>query len=66
MVGFLDLLFLLDLKFVSKDGEVLRFNDIAIYVLKAIGNLFFCLFVCLAFCSYAETGVLKLNMNRDG
>ena len=49
MVGFLDLLFLLDLKFLSKDGEVLRFNDIAIYVLKAIGNLFFCLFVCLFF-----------------
>ena len=50
MVGFLDLLFLLDLKFVSKDGEVLRFNDIAIYVLKAIGNLFFCLFVvCFLF-----------------
>ena len=59
MVGFLDLVFLLDLKFVSKDGEVLRFNDVATYVLKAIGNLFFKN-------SYAETGVLKLNMNRDG
>lgn len=41
MVGFLDLVFLLDLKFVSKDEEVLRFNDVATYVLKAIGNLFF-------------------------
>ena len=41
MVGFLDLFFLLDLKFVSKDGEVLRFNNVATYVLKAIGNLFF-------------------------